>query len=316
MSDSIKIVNIEIPPRLRETSQPYVEILAENIKLNGVLQPVLVHYNKGGAVSLLGAEDGAPPLEEGIEHLAITPLNPPHHNPEYILIDGAHRLAACKLLDFTEIKAEIVEFTPEQAKLAEIDANLIRHELNALDRATFLTERKEIWVEINGKPHGGDRGNQHTGGKRSETLDMFAEFSKTTQQLTGLSPSTINRDIAMYNNLGAETKAALQKAKTPFSNGALRKIANYCGDYTKQAEIVRLMVDDPKEFSQPYIAEMCVADPEGFEANRLRNAQLGHQQKTVEVQLTALRKAWSPANQKSRNEFMQWAGLRIELGER
>ena len=62
-----------------------------------------------------------------------------------VLVAGARRLAACKQLGWTEIPATVVELYDIDLELAEIDENLIRMELTALDRAEQLERRKWIF---------------------------------------------------------------------------------------------------------------------------------------------------------------------------
>jgi ParB family transcriptional regulator, chromosome partitioning protein len=60
------------------------------------------------------------------------------------LVAGAHRLAAMVLLGRDTIRARWITADDEAARLLEIDENLIRAELTALDRAYFLAERKAV----------------------------------------------------------------------------------------------------------------------------------------------------------------------------
>jgi ParB-like chromosome segregation protein Spo0J len=61
-------------------------------------------------------------------------LNPITLDQHCTLIAGLHRLTACKLLGFVEIECHVVTCEDaDQARLAEIDENLIRNELEALD---------------------------------------------------------------------------------------------------------------------------------------------------------------------------------------
>ncbi len=66
-------------------------------------------------------------------------LNPITVDQRLNLIAGLHRLTACKLLGLDAIECNIVTYQyAEQARLAEIDENLIRNELEPL-------ERSELW---------------------------------------------------------------------------------------------------------------------------------------------------------------------------
>ncbi len=217
MNDSIAIAEIIIFQRLRKTSQAHVEMLMHSIAEKGLLQPIIVGKRKV--------------------------------KNDIILIAGAHRLEACKQLGHTEIAVQFRDYESQKhARLIEIDENLMRHELNAFDRAKFLSERKKTWESIHGSPRGGDRGNQYTGGKHSEQLDMFAVFDKETRELTGLSSRTIRRDIGFFNCLTDEVKELIAGSWIAKSQATIKKLAeigNIMGA-EQQARATQAMVDDPK----------------------------------------------------------------------
>lgn len=75
-------------------------------------------------------------------------VSPPGPDGRHALIAGAHRLAAARQLGWAEIAAVVRDLGPLEARLAEIDENLMRRELSELDRAVFLSERKAIWDQL------------------------------------------------------------------------------------------------------------------------------------------------------------------------
>ncbi len=66
-------------------------------------------------------------------------------NSHYEIVAGLHRLAAVKLLGWKAIEATLVVLEGLRAELAEIDENLIRNELTALERADTLLHRKKLY---------------------------------------------------------------------------------------------------------------------------------------------------------------------------
>ena len=62
----------------------------------------------------------------------------------FLLIAGAHRLEAARGLGWTSIEAFVIDRTPEEQRLIEIDENYARAELTPLDRARFVTRREAL----------------------------------------------------------------------------------------------------------------------------------------------------------------------------
>jgi len=93
----IKINEVKINEGRRVTDQKKIKELADSIKELGLLNPITVN------------EDGT-------------------------LIAGMHRLEACKLLGYEEIKVNKINLNALLAELAEIDENLVRNELHWLEQ--------------------------------------------------------------------------------------------------------------------------------------------------------------------------------------
>ena len=170
---TIAVAEIDDSDRLRSVDDAHVCLLAENIEQVGqLLQPIAVrHMKKGG----------------------------------YKLIAGGHRLAAARMLEWVEIPAFVFDATDDEARLAEIDENLIRHELNPLDRATFLHERKGLYEKLHPMTRKGAV-NQHTKG---EALNETISFSKDTAERVGLTARTIQLAVLIATRLAPDVKARI-----------------------------------------------------------------------------------------------------------
>ncbi|RJF84839.1 chromosome partitioning protein ParB [Azospirillum cavernae] len=205
----IPISDIDISFRLRPVDDGYATLLAENIQEAGRLrQPVEVRTVKGGG---------------------------------FRLIAGAHRLAACTKLDWPTIPAFVFEATEDEARLAEIDENLVRHELNPLDRATFLFERKSIYERLNPETKNGAQGG--VGGKRNENETI--SFSKDTAARIGLTDRTIQLAVKIATGLAPDVKVSVAGtaiAKTQAELLALAKL----GPAEQRAVLGMLLGDEPK----------------------------------------------------------------------
>lgn len=162
----VPIEQIKIASNRRKAKAQKVSELMESIEVNGLLNAITVDQN----------------------------LN---------LVAGLHRLTACKQLGYTEIECNIVTYKDtEQAKLAEIDENVIRNELEPLERAELWLEREEILQSLGMRPKVGYnqfslnsvKGNETVSTKPKTTLDLAKEvgYSERSFQIY----IQIARDIA------------------------------------------------------------------------------------------------------------------------
>lgn len=174
-------------------------------------------------------------LSESIKELGLlNPITVEEKDGVYFLIAGAHRLNAVKKLGYSEIECNVVSFENSLlSELAEIDENLIRNELHWIDRDDELAKRKRIYEKLfPNTTHGGDRGNQYVGGKRT-TCPLGKTFTEDTADKIGESSRNIRRSIARSEKLLPETKEVLREKDVPKS---------------KATEIARLVPEEQKEF--------------------------------------------------------------------
>lgn len=168
--------------RARDIDVAWVEALAAIIRAQGLTNPISVHS-----------------LGEG-----------------YKLVSGLHRLLAFRHLGAEEIPCTLsAATTDDEARLEEVMENLGRHELKALDRCHHLYELKKVWERMYPETaHGGDRGNQHTGGKRqklplgTDGQEIFG-FSRDTADKIGLSERTIRADVKIWKTLSPASRITL-----------------------------------------------------------------------------------------------------------
>lgn len=104
----IPISEIIVDDRKRELSDARARVLADSIKILGLLQPVVLTKDKH-------------------------------------LIAGRHRVGACEILGYTEIPVIVRDYTALDRELAEIDENLVRFDLTDMERSIQTTRRKEIY---------------------------------------------------------------------------------------------------------------------------------------------------------------------------
>jgi ParB family chromosome partitioning protein len=153
-------------------------------------------------------------------------LNPITVDQKLNLIAGLHRLTACKLLGLDAIDCNIVTYQyAEQARLAEIDENLIRNELEPLERSELWLERDQILERMGLRAKVGD--NQHTykGG------EMISPPPKRTLELAkeaGYSERTFQHGKQIAKGIHPDVKQMIKGTAIAESPTALLKIVR-CG---------------------------------------------------------------------------------------
>jgi DNA modification methylase len=167
MSENINIDAITVGDRLRGVSSDKVAQLAESIEILGLMHPIHCLRRSGGVIEL---------------------------------VSGAHRVAAHRLLGRATICVvfDDADIDDWRRRLAEIDENLCRNDLTALEQGRQLIERDEI---LTGQ---GLRAPNHRPNKGENfsplrlTADMAAEagISKRTAQSRTAAARTIVDDVA------------------------------------------------------------------------------------------------------------------------
>ena len=172
---------IETGDRLRAVNGGTVQHLAESMKFSGLQYPIQVREN---------GTDG------------------------YVLVSGAHRLQAARALAWPHIEAFVLDRLDEDTlALLEIDENLMRVELNPLDRGVFIARRKDIYERLYPETRrGGDRRSAEYQDGHSPQKGFVAE----TASFTPFSPWTIRRSIRIGEKIVPELREEL--AMTPIAH--------------------------------------------------------------------------------------------------
>ena len=133
------------------------------------------------------------------------------------LIAGAHRLEACKRLGWAEIECNVAELDGLKAELAEIDENLIRHNLNHIDEGEQLLRKKEIYEMLYPETKAGAAQaigmNRAVGNNVAEfgsatSKKSFVDDSAEKMQMT---PRAIRKKIQVARDLSPEVKTIVKQ---------------------------------------------------------------------------------------------------------
>lgn len=171
---------------------------------------------------------------------------------DYELVIGAHRLAAFVQMGRPVIPVIIRDLTDLEARQLEIDENLIRSELNALERLTFVAERVEVWAARNPDKVVMDASRPiKTRGRPPKTflklrkVDGYVPelmgFASETARDTGLSRQTVYRAVAAVAGLPEAQRERLHGTWIAANDAALRQLATI-GDHTEQAAVIDVLL--------------------------------------------------------------------------
>lgn len=199
----IKISEININPGRREAEPKSIEELARSISEIGLLNPITV--------------------DQG-----------------YTLIAGLHRLEAAKRLGWTEVECTVTGLDGLQAELAEIDENMVRSELSAVEYGAVLLRRKEIYEALHPETkatyNGGSfRGNQHSGEVTDKMSATSKSFAKDTADRLGVTARTVERYVRMMKNLTPDARLILSGSDVKLTQSAATKLSQLMPDQQKEA---------------------------------------------------------------------------------
>ena len=262
--EMIPLDQISVEDRLRSVNPDHAALIAESFRANGQMTPIEVRRHR----------DGGP----------------------FILIAGAHRLEAAKLAEMDQIAAIIIDADEDQARLREIDENLCRRDLSELDRATFLAERKAVWVRLYPET-------AVTGRKKLKTnLSLIPTFAEDAAERLGLSARSVDRAIRRANALDEEVKAMLAHSRWADNGSVLDGLAKLHVNTQRKVAAALVREDKPARNLAAAIAEFSPR-PKGAQAEEATR------------EFDRLLGAWRKARQAARRRFIDFLVAEGEIGE-
>jgi len=184
----------------------------------------------------------------------LTPIEVTHEAGRYRLVSGAHRVAAARQLGWERIAAVLVEGSPDELRLHEIDENLKRRELSPYDHSTFIFERVEVCQRLGIIPKEAGRRNSANLALKTFAEEIAGKFG-ISRRLTFMSlRRRRNIDGAVWRQIAGTWLA---------DNGAqLDQLTRLQPD--EQASVVSLLLGDgderPKKVAQALKRVRGVAD--------------------------------------------------------
>lgn len=254
----LPVADILVGERLRAVDEDYVALLAVSIEEIGLMHPIEV--------------------------------GPADKRGNYPLIAGAHRLAAFQSQGWLEVPAIVMSAKGLDAKLREIDENLMRRELTPLDRATFLAQRKEIHEAKH--PH-----TKHGGDRKSDQVDklghLIGSFSQEVADKLDISERSVRRAIHRHSRIAPDVRAQIGTTWIATKGAMLDALA-------------KEPPEDQRRIVAELLAETNPAKTVGAALERIRGASIMDVISEDEKQVNALMKAWRNAGQRARDRFVEY----------
>jgi hypothetical protein len=171
---SIPLDRIDVGSGRRALSRPAVKALAASMAEVGLLAPICVQP--------VGAA--------------------------YELIAGQHRVEAARALGWTEIAAVMVDLDAIGREIAEIDENLVRHNLTAADECRQTARRKDLYLLKHPETKQGGLPGVAGGGKAKTAT--IAAFAADTAEKTGRAERSVRMDAQIGKSIPDDVFEAIQ----------------------------------------------------------------------------------------------------------
>lgn len=263
--DKVAVADVVEQHRLRPVSEAGVESLIASITELGVMKDAIhVRKRKDGALQLIA---------------------------------GAHRLETARRLGWENIPAKVwTNVTDDWARMMEIDDNLAGAEMNPLDTAVFLAERKSVYEKLHPETKAGIAGGLARQGLASE----LSSFAETTAEKFGMTARQVQKIIAAGSKLHPDEVSRLRAAPRPVSLADLQAISKVSSAPERYHVVDALAKGEVRN---------AAAARASFSA--LETGAAPVVKDPVEEALKSLRTAWHRAPKRSKNRFV--AEFRDEL---
>jgi ParB family transcriptional regulator, chromosome partitioning protein len=165
MEEMIAISLVRVPPERQAVDEEAVAGLMDSIRLVGLMHPITLR-------------------------------------PDHTLAAGRHRLEACRRLHMPLVPVRwLAGDGSAEATIAEVDENLVRRELSALDRAVLIGRREEAYRAL----HADQKPKMLAGG-----------FMRELQQQTGRKHDSLTHDRYIAKHFSPENGSKLRG--TPYAD--------------------------------------------------------------------------------------------------
>lgn len=216
-----------------------------------------------------------------------TPIHVRKISSRYVLIDGAHRLAAAKKMELPDIAALVVQCRADEARAMEASNNLGAARMTPLQTAVFVASWKRDYYAMHPERKPGVfKGNQHTGNLVGDTMSL----TKTIADAFGVDERTVHRALKAGESLTAEEAAQLDAAPNRVTMKDLNDLAKVADAEVRGEVVARLYGGACKNAAAALKA--------------LKPANDNPDKNPVEAEVSALSKAWLRASMVARRRWI------------
>ena len=267
----LELERIDLGDRLRTVNAAVVQYLAESMKLHGLQYPIQVRI------------DG----------------------DRYRVVSGAHRVQGARLLAWAHIEAFVLDHLDDDTiALLEIDENLMRAELNPLDRGLFLARRKEIYERLYPETkRGADRRSSNFQDQNSGS--SHKGFVAETASFTLFSPYTIRRALRIGEKITPELREELAVTPIAHREGDLFVISGM--DDSEQEDLLKDLRSAEVEVQA--LSDVYPRRDPGQVPDLAPEPPPGADPSPEKTTLERLQKLWFSASKDEQEEFMAWLEL-------
>jgi ParB family chromosome partitioning protein len=254
--ESVKLDKIDLGKRLRYPDKEDVRLLSLSLKeCETLINPIKLRPN---------------PEAEG----------------RFLLVSGATRLEAARLLGWEDIDAIVQDMSAENAELEEVDENLYRAELIASHRTGFVAKRLSFFELKAGKLRRGRASHKsaNLAHLRDDNSPETRQFYDEINERSGIKRRTAQRLVRRARNITAELWEIINQNPKKYPGSLLDKITEISEE--DRAEIVRRVKVDGLTIAA---AVKVVRAPSEEEIHNR--------------QKSALLKAWAAASPEIQEEF-------------
>jgi len=156
-----------------------------------------------------------------------------------VLVWGRHRLRAAELIGWASIPARRMPYlsTDPRALIDQLDENLARRQLSAVEEASLLAKRKPIWEKLHPETRRGVNGGKRREADLTDKLAVRSDpaevksFAADAAEKTGKSPRSVRRAVEIGTKLDKDVVRKLSKLPEIADNAQeLRRLSKLAPD--------------------------------------------------------------------------------------